>query len=95
MRIPTGRSWCWCISGCCHQPAFVMSQALMQSIVKETSMGTAVSVSGGISQFMGMTSPALVGLLIGISGFDIVVACLGMALVIPGVMLVFLTREGY
>jgi len=71
-----------------------MSRALLQSIVKEASMGTAVFVSGGLSQFMSMVSP-MVGLFIRTSGFDVVIACLGMAVVIPGAMLFFLTREGY
>ena len=83
------------ISGCCYYPAFVMCQSLLHSIIKETSMGSAVAISGGLSQFIGMVSPTLIGFLIGISRFDIAIVCLGMGLIVPGVMILFLAKQGY
>jgi hypothetical protein len=80
---------------CCQQPAFMMSQTLLQSIIPEGSMGAASGVAGGVSILMSVISPWLIGFLLQISGFGAVILFLALASLIPGIMTAFLIKEGY
>ena len=80
---------------CCEQPAFLMVHALLQSIVPERSMGGAAGIGGGISGFASMASPALIGLLLQISGFGAAIVFLSLASLVAGILYCFLIREGY
>jgi sugar phosphate permease len=83
------------IAICCSSPAFMMSQTLLQSILPERLMGSAVGAGGGISTLISVASPALIGLMVGISGFGAAIAFLALAPLIAGILMVFLIKEGY
>lgn len=84
------------IIGICFQaPAFMISQTLLQSIVPENVIGPAAGISGGVSQLMAVVSPTLVGILLGISGFPLVIFFLSLMSFIAGVLICFLIKEGY
>jgi sugar phosphate permease len=80
---------------CCQQPAFMMSQTLLQSIIPEGSMGAASGVAGGVSMLMSVVSPWLIGFFLQISGFGAVILFLSLASLVPGIMTSFLVKEGY
>lgn len=83
------------IALCFQQPCFLMIHALLQSIVPEGLMGSATGVAGGISLLMAAVAPALIGLILQISGFGAVILFLALASLIPGLLYCFLIKEGY
>jgi len=83
------------ISLCCEQPAFLMVHALLHSVVPERSMGAAAGIGGGVSSFASMASPALIGLLLQVSGFGAAIVFLSLASLVAGVLYCFLIKEGY
>ncbi len=83
------------IASACQNPAFTMSQGLLQSIIPEGSMGAASGVAGGVSMLMAVVAPSLLGFLLQISGFGAVILFLALSSVIAGMLALFLAREGY
>lgn len=83
------------ISLCCQEAAFLMGQSLLQSLIPESLMGSAMGISAGVSMLMSAISPTLIGFLLQISGFGSVIVFLALALLIPGILTLFLVREGY
>lgn len=80
---------------CFQQSAFLMSQTLLQCIIPEESMGSAVGISSGISQMMAIISPTLIGFIISVSGFGVVIGFLASMAIMAGILVTFLVKEGY
>jgi len=83
------------IALCFQQPCFLMIHAMLQSIVPEGLIGAATGISGGIALLVAAVAPALIGLLLQISGFGAVILFLSLASLIPGLLYCVLAREGY
>ena len=83
------------IAVCCGSPAFMMSQTLLQSIIPEHLMGSAVGVAGGVSTLISVTSPALIGFLVGGVGFGAAIVFLAVISSSAGLLILPLIREGY
>ena len=83
------------IAGCFQGIGYSMLQALFHSIVPERSMAVALGIGGGVSQLMGVASPTVIGFLLGASGFTYVVGFCGVALIIPGILVLILAKQGY
>ena len=83
------------ISVCCGSPAFMMSQTLLQSIIPENQMGSAVGIGGGVSTLISVISPTLIGFIVGASGFSAAIVFLAVISSSAGVLVLFLIKEGY
>ena len=79
----------------CQQVGFLMVHPLLQSIVPAASLSRAVGFATLVSYLMAMVSPTFAGFLLQISGFGAVIVYLALSSVLPGVLILSLTREGY
>jgi len=83
------------IGGCLQGIGYLMQQALFHSIVPESSMGSALGIAGGLGQLMACASPTLLGFLLGVYGFGAVVTFCAVALLIAGILVLILAKQGY
>jgi sugar phosphate permease len=83
------------IAGCFQGIGYSMLQALFHSIVPERSMASALGIAGGVSQLLSAASPALIGFMLGTSGFGIVVVFCAVNLILPGLLILWLAKQGY
>jgi ACS family glucarate transporter-like MFS transporter len=75
--------------------AFPINIALIQSFVREESMGVGSAVASGVSQIIAMAAPALLGVFIGLHGFNVVTLCLAVVLFVAAALQMTLLVQGY
>lgn len=79
----------------CQQVLFLMVSPLIQSVVPRNAIARAVGVAALVAFLVGMLAPTFIGFLVQVSGYNAVVMFLALSVLIAGLLISPLAKEGY